>query len=116
MNCRVTRKSDPREPQTSPSSLFDAFFLIFKVDDYFAMSKGKRLDVKTKLEVLNFLSKLGVTQDEATLALLIARQTLSKIWMQREVIKQVALESKRDGVKMIFRLTRVQILTNMVHQ
>jgi hypothetical protein len=78
--------------------------------------KRKRLDVKTKLAALNFLSQPGATHEQAALEFLVARPTVSKIWKEGEIIKQVALESNQDGLKKVSLSTRVQLLTDIVHQ
>jgi hypothetical protein len=67
----------------------------------FNTKKHKCLDVKTKLAVLNFLSQPGATHEQAALSFLVACPTVSKIWKEREVIKQVALESNQDGLKKV---------------
>ena len=63
--------------------------------------KRKCLDVNTKLAVLNSLSQSGAMHEQAVLEFLVACPTVSKIWKEREVTKQVALESNQDGLKKV---------------
>lgn len=62
---------------------WEFFFLLICIRYYSLMSKRKRLDVKTKLEVLDFLNQPGATHEKAASAFSVARTTVSKIWKER---------------------------------